>query len=326
MIFKPWLRLLCHGFVGIAAAALFAGCDKQPSRSVQGYVEGEFVYVSSPLAGAVQTLSVQRGDQVRAGGPLFTLDNTPEKAAHDQAVEQLAQARARLEDARKGRRPSEIASIEAQRNEAKAALALAQQDFDRQEKLSHVPGGNAQQDLDHARSTRDQDVQRAERLQSDLQTARLGSREDQIASAEAGVRSQQAVLAKADWDLAQKSQTAPQDGVIFDTLYRLGEWVGAGRPVVSLLPPENIKVRAFVSEASVGGIHTGGAVRVTVDGAPTPLNGKVSFISPQAEYTPPVIYSRESRGKLVFMVEAVFDRATAIRLHPGQPVDLEFEP
>lgn len=159
-----------------------------------------------------------------------------------------------------------------------------------------------------------------------MQTAQTGSREDQIAAAEAGVRALEAALVRAEWDLSQKSQTAPAAGLVFDTLYRPGEWVGAGRPVVALLPPENVKVRAFVAETRVGAIHPGDAVRVTVDGVPQALAGKVSFISPQAEYTPPVIYSEESRGKLVFMVEAVFEAATAANLHPGQPVDVLFGP
>ena len=159
-------------------------------------------------------------------------------------------------------------------------------------------------------------------LQADLQTAQTGSREDQIAAAAAAVRALQAALDRADWDLSQMSQAAPAGGLIFDTLYRAGEWVAAGRPVVALLPPENVKVRAFVAEASVGAIHLGDPVSVTMDGVPQPQPGKVSFISPQAEYTPPVIYSEESRGKLVFMVEAVFDAAVAANLHPGQPVDM----
>src|SRR5208283_1505784 len=121
-------------------------------------------------------------------------------------------------------------------------------------------------------------------------------------------------------------QTAPKGGLVFDTLYRPGEWVAAGRPVVALLPPENVKVRAFVPETRVGAIHPGDPVRVTVDGMAEPFLGKVSFISPQSEYTPPVIYSEESRGKLVFMVEMVFDAATAGNLHPGQPVDVLFGP
>jgi HlyD family secretion protein len=92
-----------------------------------------------------------------------------------------------------------------------------------------------------------------------------------------------------------------------------------------LLPPQNIKVRAFVPEARVGSIHYGDTVRVTVDGVTTPFVGKVSYISPHAEYTPPVIFSRESRDKLVFMIESVFEPEISVNLHPGQPVDVEFE-
>jgi HlyD family secretion protein len=238
----------------------------------------------------------------------------------------LAQAQATLDDLKKGKRPFEIQSVQAQLNQAQAALALAVRDLARQEQLAAVPGAAAQQDLDRARSTRDQDSQRAAQLEADLTTAQTGSREDQIAAAEAGVRALQAALVRADWDLSQKSQAAPAAGLIFDTLYRPGEWVAAGRPVVALLPPENVKVRAFVAETRAGAIHPGDPVRVTVDGVRAALAGKVSFISPQAEYTPPVIYSRESRGKLVFMVEAVFDAPIAATLHPGQPVEVVFAP
>jgi HlyD family secretion protein len=310
----------------LGALAVLAGCGERPAPAVQGYVEGEYVYVSSPGAGTLDALSVRRGAQVRAGDPLFTLDNVPEKAARDQAAEQLAQGRATLEDLKKAKRPSEIQSVQAQLDQAQAALALAGQELVRQEKLAAVPGGGAQQDMDRARSTRDQDSRRVAQLEADLKTAQTGSREDQIAAAQAGVRALEAALARAEWDLAQKSQTAPAAGLIFDTLYRPGEWVAAGRPVVALLPPENVKVRAFVAETRVGTIHPGDAVHVTVDGVRQALAGKVSFISPQAEYTPPVIYSQESRGKLVFMVETTFDAATAGALHPGQPVDVRFGP
>ncbi len=310
----PWL----------AACGLLAACGGPPPSTVQGYVEGEYVYVSSPEAGTLRALSVQRGLRVRAGDPLFALDDVPEKAARDQAAQQLAQAQATLDDLRKGKRPSEIQSAQAQLDQAQAALALAEQELARQEKLAGVPGGAARQDLDRARSTRDQDSRRVAQLQADLQTAQTGSREDQIAAAAAAVRALQAALDRADWDLSQMSQAAPAGGLIFDTLYRAGEWVAAGRPVVALLPPENVKVRAFVAEASVGAIHLGDPVSITMDGVPQPQPGKVSFISPQAEYTPPVIYSEESRGKLVFMVEAVFDAAVAANLHPGQPVDVLF--
>ncbi len=307
-----------------ACATLLAGCGAAPSHPVQGYVEGEYVYVSSPEAGTLTALSVQRGASVHAGDPLFALQNIPQKAARDQAAEQLAESRASLEDLKKGRRPPEIASLQAQLDQAQSALELAAVELARQEKLATVPGGSAQQDLDRARSARDQARQRVAQLGADLKTAELGSREDQIAAAEAGVRGMQAGLVRTEFDLSQTAQLAPASGLVFDTLYRQGEWIPAGRPVVALLPPENIKVRAFVEEKKVGALHPGDSVSVSIDGVPQPVPGKISFISPQAEYTPPVIYSEESRAKLVFMIEAVFDKTNAASLHPGQPVDVQF--
>ncbi|MDQ3624959.1 MAG: HlyD family efflux transporter periplasmic adaptor subunit [Verrucomicrobiota bacterium] len=305
--------------------SLFAGCARPERSTIQGYVEGEFVYIASPLAGALETLPVQRGAQVKAGDPLFALECGSEKAARDQAERRLAEARANLDDAKKGKRQPEIDAIAAQLAQARAALALSENERARQMDLLRSGAGTAQE-FDRARSREDQDRQRVSQLEADLKTAQLGARADQVAAAEANVRALEAALAKADWDLAQKRQCAPHAGLIFDTLYRPGESVAAGRPVVVLLPPQNIKVRAFVPEPRIGAIHPGDRVRILVDGVSEPFAGSVSFISPRAEYTPPVIYSQESRGKLVFMIEAVFDSATAAQLHPGQPVDVQLEP
>lgn len=98
------------------------------------------------------------------------------------------------------------------------------------------------------------------------------------------------------------------------------------RPVVALLPPENMKLRTFVPETRVASFHVGDKLSVRFDGQPQPVEARVSFISPEAEYTPPVIYSNESRTKLVFMIEARFAPEVAARLHPGQPADVEQVP
>ncbi len=316
-------RLLIGFCAALAIYSSLSGCSRPAPNRVQGYVEGEFVYVASPFAGSLETLHVQRGMQVKAGDQLFVLDSSPEKAAREEAQRRLSQARANLEDAKKGKRPTEIESLEAQLRQARDALIFSEKELARQEEL--LPRkATAAQDVDRGRSTRDQDRQRVAQVEADLKTARLGARTDQIAAAEANVQAMQAALSRAEWDLSQKRQSSPRTGLVFDTLYREGEWVAAGRPVVALLPPENIKVRAFVPETWIGKIHAGDSVRVFVDGLIEPFIGKVSFISPQAEYTPPVIYSRESRGKLVFMIETIFDPARAARLHPGQPVDVQF--
>jgi HlyD family secretion protein len=315
-------KILCL-VIAVAALCVLASCSNGPSNKVQGYVEGEFVYIASPLAGQVESLYVHRGQRVKAGDPLFTLDSTAERAALDQAERKLAQGESNLQDLKKPKRPTEIESIKAQLRQARAALVFSEREYERQEGLVKT-GARTEEDLDRARSTRDQDRQRVAQLEADLATAQLGSRIDQIKAAEDNVRALKAALVKAQWDFSQKSQSAPQDALVFDTLYRVGDWVAAGRPAVVLLPPKNVKVRAFVSEAQLGTIRYGEVVRVFVDGVAKPFLGKVSFISPLAEYTPPVIYSRESRQKLVYLVEAVFDPKVAAKLHPGQPVDVEF--
>jgi HlyD family secretion protein len=313
-----------------ALAGLPAGCGKgksgggSGSETRQGYVEGEYVYVASPLPGALETLSVARGAKVEAGAPLFALEQGAEEAARTLTAQRLEEGRALLADARKGKRPTEMASLEAQLAQSRSALALSEKEYQRQAGLSGS-GASSAQTLDKAKAARDQDEQRIAQLEADLETAGLGAREDQIAAAEANLRALEAALAKAEWDLAQKAQAAPEAGVIFDTLYREGEWVAAGRPVVALLPPGQIKVRAFVPEAEIGAIQIGDAVRVRVDGVGDAFAGRVSFISPSAEYTPPVIYSQETRDKLVFMIEAEFEPEAAAQLHPGQPVDVDFE-
>jgi len=283
------------------------------------------MYIAAPFAGALESLHVQRGMQVKEGDPLFWLDSASEKASRDEAERRLAQARANLQDAKMGKRPSEIEALEAQLKQARAALKLSESEFARQKALMRIPGATAELEFDRARAMRDQNRERIMQLDADLKTAQLGSRTDQVIAAEAEVRAREAALAKAEWDFSQKHQSAPKAGLVFDTLYREGEWVAAGRPVVALLPPQNVKVRAFVPEARIGMIHPGDRVQVMVDGVRDPFIGTVSYISPKAEYTPPVIYSQESRSKLVFMIEAVFDPISASNLHPGQPVDVQFE-
>lgn len=316
-------RTLFQISCAVAVLCNLAGCGRSEPNRVQGYVEGEYVYVASPLSGTLESLYVQRGNQVKEGDALFALDSIPEKAALDEAERRVSQAAANLEDAKKGKRPSEIESLKEQMKQARAALVLSEKELARRENLFAATAISAEM-LDLARSTNDQNRHRLSQLEADITTAQLGSRIDQISAAEAAMRAQEAELAKARWELSQKQRFTPRDALVFDTLYREGEWVAAGRPVVALLPPQNIKVRAFVPETRIGAIHTGDSVRIFVDGIREPFAGKVSYISPRVEYTPPVIYSDEARSKLVFMIEAVFDPKTAEKLHPGQPVDVEF--
>ncbi len=303
---------------------LLWGCAPERNGVFQGYVEGEYVYASSPVGGELDELLVQRGQAVGAGQPLFRLDPEPESAALREAEGRAAQAEARLANLTKGLRPSEIAALEARLAGARSEAQFAASDVERLMRLQQ-DSVISPDEMDRARTRRDAALAAVASLQADLETARLGGRADEIAASQAEVESAKAARAKAAWAVDQKQQSAPGAGVVEDTLYRVGEWVAAGRPVVMLLPPENIKVRFFVPEAELGSIALGDRLSVSCDGAREPVLATVSFISTEAEFTPPVIYSRENRAKLVFMVEAQIDSGQTARLRPGQPVDVSRE-
>lgn len=307
------------------SAALITGCTGQAPGTWQGYAEGEYVFVAAALPGALDALAVQRGDEVKAGALLFRLESKNELAAKDEASERLKRAAAQLENLKKGKRPSELDAIRAQQAQAQAALQLSELQLKRMERLLGS-GAITREQLDQARSGYDRDRARLAEINAQAQTARLGAREDEIRATAAEVGAARAALAQAEWRLEQKSVSATADGVIDDTLYVQGEWVPAGAPVVSLLPPQNIKIRFFVPETALGALHIGQGVTVTCNGCGAPIAAQIRFIASQAEYTPPVIYSKETRSKLVFMAEAWPAPQDAVKLHPGQPVDVALKP
>jgi len=298
MIASP-LKFPLAAALAICLAA--AGCSRESANTWQGYVEGEFVYLASSQGGQLTRLSVARGQTVA------------------QAREQLRAARAQLADITTGKRPPEIDVTEAQLAQARADAARAATQYQRDE-LQLRAGGIPQSQLDDSRANALSTAARVRELQSQVVVAKLPGRSEQLRAQQAQVDAAQAALGQAQWKLDQKSLRAPHGGLVFDTMYRSGEWVPAGSPVVRLLPPENVKVRFFVPEAVVGTLAPGRHVLIHCDGCAAEVPAVLSFISDQAEYTPPVIYSNENRSKLVFMVEARPQVADAPKLRPGQPV------
>ncbi len=305
-----------------AVLSIFGGAADGPPL-YQGYAEGEYVRIAVPESGVLDMLAVKRGDRVEPGQVIFALEQDREKAARAQAAAQLAQAEAQLANLTKGRRKPEIDALEAQRNQADAALRLSSAQLERIRQLASSNVAAADR-LDTARASFERDQARVAELSAQIASARMAARSDEIRAAEANVEAARAALEQADWRLSKRVGIAVQGGIVTDTTFRLGETVGTGAPVVSILPPESIKVRFFVPQAVLGGLKIGQAVTLYWDGAGE-VKGHVTYVAPQAEFTPPVIYSRGNREKLVFMVEAMTDAPDA-RLHPGQPVDVSVVP
>jgi HlyD family secretion protein len=297
------------------------GCSRHAPKGWQGYLEGDFVYVSSPISGRLEKLSVTKGSRVASGAPLFQLEHAAESDAERQASQELEAATAQLQDLRKGSRPDEIQALEARLAQGRAAEENSRLELARQDALLKA-GAVTASDHDRARLTHDSDVAVVDEDAARLATARLGGRPDAIRAAGAAVRAAADAEAKALWSVEQKSQSSPAGALVYDTLYREGEFVTAGSPVVSLLPPSNIKVRFFVDEPDYALLKAGEHLSIMVEGIGAPLDGTVDYLSPEPEYTPPILYNRDNRSKLVYMAEAVFAGDAAADLHPGQPVEV----
>ena len=260
--------------IGATVFWYYAGTKSSAEPSFfSGYGEGELVYVSSPIAGELQQLAVQRGDQVEKAAFLFELEREEERAARAEAEETLRESRARLD--------------------------------------------KANMDFTRAKSLRDKRV---------IASEEYDTAQQDLLSAQHAAAARDRSLEQADWRFAQKQQSAPASGLVYDTYFRPGEWIPAGTPVLSLLPPEYMKVRFFVPESELGKMQIGTPLEIRMDGLAEPLTGKVSFVSPRAEYTLPIIYSRENRGKLVYLVEGALAPKDARLLHPGAPIEVRLRP
>ncbi len=318
---------LRHRGLRLLPVLLFqCACGPDAADYWQGYVEGDYVYVASAGSGTLKARHVARGSRVARGALLFELDEDREIAIRDEALARVRRARASLEDSEKGKRPEELDVIANRLIQARATLGLAKIQLERQQALFArrvVPKAS----LDEARRVVERDGARVRELEAELETARLAARDDAIRAARAEVEAAGAALAGAEWHLAQKIRRAPEAALVVDTFFEPGEWVPAGRPVVSLLPPENLKVRFYVPEKTLSTLRIGEPLELSCDGCRADVRIEVTYIAPEAEYTPPVIYSRESREKLVYRIEAKPlvpepKASEGFRLHPGQPVEV----
>jgi HlyD family secretion protein len=305
----------------LAVLALMSGCSDKPADYFPGYAEAEYVRLATPIAGTLSKLHVQRGDKLELNSPAFVLEQDSERAAREEAASRVQRAQAQLANLKKGRRPDELAAIQAQLAQAEASLKLSHSNYARQKQLvedKFISPAN----LDEARGAVDRDQARVGELRAQVRVANLGARSDEIEAAEQELKAAQAQLAQADWKLAQKTLRTPVAGDVSDVLYREGEFVPAGSPVVSVLPPQNIKLRFFVPETQFATLRLGQDVVVQCDGCKSAIQAKISYLSSAPEYTSPLIYSKENRAAIVFMIEArpALDMATL--LHPGQPVEI----
>ncbi|HST37125.1 MAG TPA: HlyD family efflux transporter periplasmic adaptor subunit [Allosphingosinicella sp.] len=288
-------------------------------ETYSGYIEGETLYLSAASAGRVEGLAVRRGQRVPAGMRLFLIEPGQQVAQGQQAAAELEAARAQAVDARRGQRPPEIAILEADRDAAEAAAREARIALNRADALVRR-GIYARVRLDEARAAYQNAASRVEAARRRIEVATLGQREEQVRAADARVAQASARVSETGARLDTLSPIAPSAGRIEEVFYQRGEYAAANQPVVALIPDDRIYVRFFVPERAVAAYRPGARIRFRCDGCPDDLMATITFVSPRPEYTPPIIYSREARDRLVFMIEARPENGA--RLTPGLPVDV----
>ncbi len=312
--------------VALAACTGAAGwwwVNRDPNAAAwQGYVDAECVRVSPTLTGRVVSIAVARGDQVAEGAPLFVQDDADDKAARDAAAGKLAENQARLDNLQTRSRDTEIAQARADLADLIATRDRTAKDLARNTELLKT-GAASRQLVDQQQAELASASARADAANAKLQQMLSPTgRQYEIAAQSAMVEQARAALAQTDWQFNQRHVVSPVTALVADTYARAGETINAGVPVVQLLPPENILVRFFVPETALATMHLGDRLAIHCDGCSADLTVTITFIAPQPEYTPPVIYSETNREKLVYLIEAHPSPRQALQLKPGQPVDV----
>lgn len=304
----------------VACLALLTGCNWNDDH-LNGYVEGQLTYLSSPSDGRLDQLNVGRGQQVKKGDFLYSLESLPESAEANSASAVINQANANLKDLLYGKRPPEIEAVESQIKEVKARIEFLSKE---QQRYKILVEKSAVERERYDQTVQDLAVANAQlkQMQANLSTAKLPARTDAIKAAEATLSSTQAQYDKANWALNEKTIYAQGEALVFDTYYKIGERIPANHPVLSLLFPRDIIAVFFVPETQLATIQLNQKISINCDSCKKPYEGVIKFISPQAEYTPPVIYSNAARSKLVYRVEATIHFENRSWPHPGQPIDI----
>lgn len=297
------------------------GCDKRENPyQFSGYVEGEYTYFSIPISGRLEALHVHRGDQVDKGTLLWELESEPEIYAVEQARQNVAAAESTLRDMLAAQqRPEEIAVIQEQLEQAKANQEELRPRFERYQILRQS-GTVTQEEIETSEAALRRNEAKIRELEQSLKVAKLSVREDRIQAQRGQIEQLRAVELDSQWRLSQKQFSTPKAGRIDDICFREGEWVAAGRPIISLLAPTDIRLRFFVPETQLSTIRIGETVAIKLDGTTESMTAKIVQVFTEAEFTPPIIYSNQTRAKLVFMVEAMVEPESAQKLHPGQPI------
>jgi len=313
----------------VVLAAGFGGwwwyqSQQDKALTLYGNVDIRTVNMSFRVGGRLASLTVDEGDTIAAGQTLGELDKAPYQNALLQARAGVSVAQAQYDLMQAGYRDEEVAQAAAAVKQAQAAYDYAQNFYNRQQGLwkSRTVSAN---DLENARSARDQAQATLKSAQDKLRQYRSGNREQDIAQAKASLEQAQAQLAQAQLDLHDTTLVAPANGTLLTRAVEPGSMLNAGSTVLTLSLTRPVWVRAYVNEASLGEAKPGREVLLYTGGRPDkPYHGKIGFVSPTAEFTPKTVETPDLRTDLVYRLRIIVNDADDA-LRQGMPVTVSFD-
>lgn len=334
------LGLSMQKFLYTAALTIMAfsliGCEQishvfdtkkiSATHSTVGYIEGDYRYLVAPRSGWLKSVTVNLGDTLHRGQLAFNYRSDAEQFAVNQADAQLQSQIAQSQNLTTGARPEEIASLQAQLKSAQAQLLLAKQTLQRFQMLQRS-GAVAQVQVDEMVAQVKTAQASVDSIQAQIRAANLPARKQTLTASIATSKAAKAALEKAQYDLSQLNVDSELAGEVSQVYYHTGEYVTQGQPIVQLLPKSSRKIIFYIPQDKLSTLKVGQVVKIQSIASQQPLsNATINYISPQASYTPPVIYSNENADKLTFRVEGVLNSTgNTPNLQVGQPVQVMFE-
>ena len=307
-------------FVAIFFAVILTGCEsKNKERIFSGYIEGDYLYLAPSLGGRITKINVKEGSFISANTLVFELDDTLAKAELNAAKANLQSLKAQLDDISVGKRPEEIELIKAELNQAESILWIAKTSYERTKALKDK-NAVSQKEFDNAQAEFNRAKALVEQLKASLKVAKLPARENQIKSLEAKIQEANSQIDALTWRLDQNRVSSPKDGLVEKIFYEAGEFVTAGQPAISLLPPENLKARFFVPSNEISSLQVGRKIDISCDSCEN-FSGVISQIASEPEYAPPIIYSQNTQTTLIYRVEAVINEPSRF-MHPSLPINV----
>lgn len=301
---------------------MLSGCDADNPKVFSGYSHGEFIYLSYAENSRIVNIFVEKGALVKPKQKLVKMETFSAENVLQRAERNLQAESAMLENLQSGDRPEELNVVRAQLERAQTAEQQAKRQLERYRKL-YAAHTVSTAEWENARDDFTQKHAEVEEFLHQLRARKLPARQAEISHQMSRVEAAMLDRDKAKWDVEQSVLYSPVEARVYDIIYRVGERPLAGKPILSLLPYNNIKIRFYVPEKVLGSLQVGAKVKLSCDGCKNIIPGVINYISPEAEYTPPLIYSTKRREKLIFMAEAIPVRERIADIKIGQPYDVE---